>query len=183
MNIHNNLFLLDAIAVLKEIQKKSPDAIIAGGFLRDLFFGKQPKDLDIFVKRIESYGFDFIVTKDYNMSYSTDEEIGSVQNLYHIGSPATLDINVIEVKGDTNAKDRVEFHDFDFCQVYFDGKEFVGIEKLEKVLATKKVTLQTCENELQYERSKRRWDRLQKKYPEFSLEVKPEFLKYESVFI
>lgn len=39
----------EAERLLKRIQKIYPDAVISGGYLRDLYFGKKPKDIDVFV--------------------------------------------------------------------------------------------------------------------------------------
>jgi hypothetical protein len=36
------------VEVLTQVRKKYPDAIIAGGVLRDLVLGKRPKDIDVF---------------------------------------------------------------------------------------------------------------------------------------
>lgn len=177
MNLHNNLLFLDALAVLKEIQKRSPEAIIAGGFLRDLYMGKQPKDLDIFVSEIKNYGYDFIVTKDYDMSYGSDSEIGSVQNLYQIGAPVHLDINVIEVK-DIKPIERVNSHDFNFCQCAFDGENFHNLDELEETAEFGYVVLGLCETFKQFVRSIKRWVRFKEKYPELELFTHSDNLTY-----
>lgn len=51
-----------ARAILKGIRKDYPDAFIAGGYLRDLFCKREPKDLDIFTWQMP---------KDEDMNYST----------------------------------------------------------------------------------------------------------------
>src|ERR1700754_852148 len=41
------------LAALTLVQAVFPKAVLAGGYLRDLFFGKTPKDIDIFVPYTE----------------------------------------------------------------------------------------------------------------------------------
>ena len=162
------LDLMYALEILSQVQKKHPEAIIAGGFLRDLYFGKKFKDIDIFVANPVGFiSFDFIAETKYDMTYSTDSEISEVQKLYC----DNFEINIICVpSGDLIA--RVQEHDFDFCQVYTDGKQIYGVEILQQVQQTKEVTLVQCENAKQLERSLRRWDRFQEKYPGFTLKYK-----------
>jgi hypothetical protein len=171
------LELLYALEILSQVQKKHPEAIIAGGFLRDLYFGKEFKDIDIFVSNPAGFISDsFIKDSSYDMTYSTDAEISEVQKLWFIANLGdsyygSIEVNIICVpSGNLNA--RVQEHDFDFCQVWTDGKEIHGVEILQQVQQTKEVTLVQCENSKQLERSLRRWDRFQEKYPGFSLKYK-----------
>ena len=172
------LDLMYALEILSQVQKKHPEAIVAGGFLRDLYFGKKFKDIDIFVTNPVGFiSFDFIAETKYDMTYSTDSEISEVQKLWYdtigtvINYSSPIEVNTICVpSGDLIA--RVQEHDFDFCQVYTDGKQIYGVEILQQVQQTKEVTLVQCENAKQLERSLRRWDRFQEKYPGFTLKYK-----------
>jgi hypothetical protein len=174
------LDLLYALEILSQVQKKHPEAIIAGGFLRDLYFGKEFKDVDIFVANpIGFISGSFVKDSSYDMTYSTDSEISEVQKLWYTDWDLEdgdmvfykFEVNVICVPSG-NLTARVQEHDFDFCQVWTDGKEIHGVEILHQVQQTKKVTLVQCENSRQLERSLRRWDRFQEKYPGFSLKYK-----------
>jgi len=170
------LDLLCALEILSQVQKKHPEAIIAGGFLRDLYFGKEFKDIDIFLNSnltSVSPSSNFVSVNSHNLSYSTDGEITEVQyfHWYNDDYSAKFEINLIEVNVDSVVS-RVQEHDFDFCQVWTDGKEIHGVEILQQVQQTKEVTLVQCENSKQLERSLRRWDRFQEKYPGFSLKYK-----------
>ena len=165
-----NLVFLDACAILKDIQVTNPEAVISGGFLRDLFFGKQPKDLDIFISQsYDSYGKTIQVVKTFTMGYSTDYEIDTVQDALYFTPVDTLNVNIIEVNAFyERLTERTEQHDFDFCQVSFDGVGFYGLEKLQKVKDSGTVTLMHCENAKQYARSLRRMNKFKAKYPEFT---------------
>jgi hypothetical protein len=166
------LDLLYALEILSQVQKKHPEAVIAGGFLRDLYFGKEFKDIDIFVSNPAGFISDsFIKDSSYDMTYSTDSEISEVQKLWYDAEDTNFEVNIICVpSGNLNA--RVQEHDFDFCQVWTDGKEIYGVEILQQVKQTNEVTLVQCENSKQLARSLRRWDRFQEKYPGFSLKYK-----------
>jgi hypothetical protein len=176
--IEMKLDLLYALEILFQVQKKHPEAIIAGGFLRDLYFGKKFKDIDIFVANPIGYISDsFIRDTSYDMTYSTDSEISEVQKLwYDISSMEGLGFDAFEVNiicvPSGNLVDRVQEHDFDFCQVHTDGKQIYGAEILQQVQQTKQITLVQCENQKQLKRSLRRWDRFQEKYPGFTLKYK-----------
>lgn len=179
------LDLFYGLQILQEVQQKYPEAIIAGGFLRDLFFGKEFKDIDIFVSwqsplHLGSYDFpdDFIESSTCDMSYSTDNEIANVDKLYfsvEMHYPENyvklFELNIIEVQAKDLAA-RVQEHDFDFCQVYTDGKQIYGANILQQILDTKTITLVQCENAKQWQRSMKRWDRFQEKYPGFKLKIK-----------
>jgi len=180
MDINMKLDLLYALEILSQVQKKHPEAIIAGGFLRDLYFGKEFKDIDIFVANpIGFISGSFVKDSSYDMTYSTDSEISEVQKLqwYPLNEFGWLDtspsfeVNIICVPSG-NLDARVQEYDFDFCQVWTDGKEIHGVEILQQVQQTKDVTLGQCENSKQLERSLRRWDRFKEKYPGFSLKYK-----------
>ena len=172
------LDLLYALEILSQVQKKHPEAIIAGGFLRDLYFGKAFKDIDIFVANPVGY-ISPAFTRDskYDMTYSTDSEISEVEKLWYdtietvINYSSPIEVNIICVPSG-NLTARVQEHDFDFCQVYTDGKQIYGAEILQQVQQTKQITLVQCENTKQLERSLRRWDRFQEKYPGFTLKYK-----------
>jgi hypothetical protein len=182
------LDLLYALEILSQVQKKHPEAIIAGGFLRDLYFSKEFKDIDIFVNELPDDKYDYPISEisvsffpktSCNMQYSTDDQIREVQyfNWFPIEPnglwqfESRFEINIIEV-ANSDLVARVQEHDFDFCQVWTDGKEIHGVEILQQVKQTKEVTMVQCENSKQLERSLRRWERFQEKYPGFSLKYK-----------
>lgn len=180
------LDLFYGLKILQEVQQKYPEAIIAGGFLRDLFFGKEFKDIDIFINEskekeepYEEISVSFFPKSSCNMQYSTDDQIREVnyynwfpvenQGLWQFES--RFEINVIEVLNSDLAA-RVQEHDFDFCQVYTDGKQIYGVDILQQILDTKTITLVQCENAKQWQRSMNRWERFQEKYPGFKLKIK-----------
>lgn len=166
------LLLLHSV---REMQLLFPGAILAGGLLRDLYFGKEPKDADIFVRKLGP--------NDPVMQHLTPFCAGGYMNAYEVGmvwsTPWTilgLPVQVIEMAEGLDPADRVALHDFDFCQAWTDGCALHGLDKLAKVRDTSTVTLVHCEDPEQYARSMRRWDRLSQRYPEFKLHIPNEVL-------
>ena len=127
--------------VLSKIQKTIPEAIIAGGAIRDLCHGKTVKDVDIYVPcettstkdslcafEEDFWGeiFSFNNPDDYieqagdsDESYEGKNHIGIV---WEIQSEGVL-YNIILV--DINPIEYVEkYFDIGLCKAYFDGKRF-----------------------------------------------------------
>lgn len=160
-------------AELHHITAKFPGAILAGGLLRDLYFGKEPKDADIFVPKLDP--------NNPAVQYLTPFCAGGYMSAYEVGmvwsTPWTiqgLPVQIIEMAEGLDPAARVALHDFDFCQAWTDGFSLNGINKLRQVEATGIVTLVHCEDLKQFDRSMRRWDRLSARYPELTLRIPDE---------
>jgi hypothetical protein len=149
-----------------------PEAIVAGGFLRDSILGFQPKDIDIFISRrqgvrkedlVESIGQALGGTAkiEFNLSYTNME----VDRIIEVGIPgAPYPVQVIEL-GDSKAPvDRVREHDFGLCQVWLGA--YYGLDATPAFTTdrqNKTCTLTHCESLAEWQRSMRRWQRLSQK--------------------
>lgn len=158
---------------LLPITRMFPGAILAGGLLRDLYFGKEPKDADIFVPKLDP--------NNPAVQYLTPFCDGVYMSAYEVGmvwsTPWTilgLPVQIIEMAEGLDPIDRVALHDFDFCQAWTEGFAIHGVDKLHRVEETGIVTLVHCEDLQQYARSMRRWDRLSARYPELTLRIPDE---------
>lgn len=172
--------------ILQRIRRIDGHAIIAGGFLRDRHYGVTPKDIDIFVSNHVALAdlqklFPSARMEIYSafLEY-TSGEIDAVFDLgdLHVGFP----VQVIRVTEGTPA-DRVMRHDFGFCQIY--SADLTGLSTKSFTFfsdsASDTVTLTYCEDQQQFDRSMKRWDRLKLKYPQKHLVIPQEFQKYQCV--
>lgn len=90
-----------------------------------------------------------------------------------------LPIQVIELGPNIDPAERVKELDFDFCQVWHDGRSIHFTEGFTEAVRFRQVTLSRCEDEKQFERSMRRWDRLKQKYPDFTLVIPEEYRAFQ----
>ena len=109
--------------LLDEIQKTCPEAIIAGGAMRDWFHGHTPKDVDIFV----SNGFvvdkvpKLIVNSMDDPSGELDDTI--TQSITYGGY--TLPINIVWCNKNIKPMERFERFDFGLCKIAWDGQKVI----------------------------------------------------------
>lgn len=131
--------LNDGIQLLKTIQEAAPDAILAGGAIRDVYHNKLVKDHDIFVSCADTsdvYSDDFW-KKYLNLNTSgmfatdsitnfEDSEDGSCGGMSHVDmvweiNKGNILYNIIVV--DMNPIEYVNRHfDIGLCKAYCDGK-------------------------------------------------------------
>lgn len=118
--------------VLAKVQTQYPSAVIAGGCLRDLDYGLQPKDVDIFIPNAK---FDLIgeardsiehvlgvpteVFGDISSEYDYVRDIKLV--LKYTIDGTDFDVIFEEVKDKTQSV--IDTFDFSICQIMHDGKE------------------------------------------------------------
>lgn len=170
---------LDALALVK---RTFPGAIIAGGFLRDAFFGRQKKDIDIFVPfdadertslSMELDGFKRLSWSGYMVGGEV-EMVWELKDSDSFGYP----VQVIMLRAGLDVEERARAHDFDFCQVWHDGTfwreslDFASRNMYE-------VTLVHCESQKEFDRSMRRWERLKQKYPDMTLVIPERFAMFK----
>lgn len=154
-----------------------PEAIVAGGFLRDSLLDIEPKDIDVFIGNRNSMTSDCLVAAlsaalggyvevEFNVTYSAME----VDRILAVDSTAyPFPIQVIEMKPGLAPVEHARKHDFGICQVW------VGSHGLESTLdfisdkGSHTCTLVHCENEDEHARSMRRWERLKEKLVGFTL--------------
>jgi len=119
--------------ILSKVQTISPDAIIAGGALRDLDNGKPIKDLDIFVPLTA----DFSLGSFYNIfgvreidessnaeEYQNNEEVWGVY-VYNLPD-FDIPVNIIVCTPNENfVNHQLERFDIGICKIAYNGKEVI----------------------------------------------------------
>lgn len=167
---------------LNEIQETFPDAVIAGGCLRDLYHGVEFKDIDIFVpnadkpdiqQALDEYRKDhsFCVTrnikakKDYQQWAAVSQEIENVFTM-KIGN---LSIDVI---GTSVSPDKViERFDYGICQIQYDGFNVRHSDWFKHDVMNQKFTLIRCDKQEDWDRAMKRYQKLLLKYPGYELDA------------
>lgn len=170
--------------ILSKIQERHPTAFIGGGSLRDRFYGKDVKDIDIFIPcnvdgANELYDYDaeesglssildtMIVQKAqaiYMDSNLTDQRfIPVVYTCEYAGVP--VDIVYIE----SNFKDTVDSFDLSINQIGSNGVEIYRTDAFKNTVDNGIITI---ENINRADRQKQRVERIRAKYPEFTITTK-----------
>lgn len=166
----------DAQQVLLDIQRVvSPEAIMAGGYLRDKTFGKAPKDLDIFIPFMdEGEGMMELAHMGFReepwSGYADLDEVCTVWSALFDGFP----VQVIELAPGMSPVERVKLHDFGLCQAWWDGASaWLGrTQAFGADMADRCFTLVHCESKHEWGRSMRRYKRLtEEKYKGWPLRL------------
>ncbi len=169
----------EGLRALAAVQAVFPGAALAGGYLRDAFFGRSQKDIDIFVPYqrdipMDSLGLSLFTTP---ASYMEQAEVHAVFEVDAMDGHS-LPVQVIFMAEGVDVIQRIMNHDFDFCQIWHDGwgtnwsADFAHMNPRE-------VTLVHCEDLKQFKRSMKRWDRLKAKYPDFTLIIPERFSAFQ----
>lgn len=158
-----------------------PEAIIAGGALRDREHGVKVKDLDIFVSshsnasmeqarnvyaELRKSGWvdiDIDMEKTYT---SSDRIISGVLNAKFPGAPP-----VQIIVGTWAMSSVVPEIDFGICQISFDGKEIRRSRDYVEDAARRQFRLIPKVDDQGFVRSLTRWARLKEKYPDWKLHL------------
>jgi hypothetical protein len=170
-----------------------PEAIVAGGAIRDWDNGKESeiKDIDVFVKDRPMYLYDLtrafpepegwqrrLMVPEHVAQYMQFEGVKVVQEFQH---PGYLDghlglklwvpppVQVIVMGRDVIPEATIERHDFGICQVAYDGKAFYTSHHYDEDKANHTFTLIRCRDGKDYARSMKRWGRLSQKYTGWQL--------------
>lgn len=164
------------IETLKDIQFIWPTAVLAGGCIRDSLYGKEVKDVDIFIQTDDMNpsvrGLELALgceiecltrttaTEEYEQFMEeTDRQLIDIYRFYRGG----VEHQLIFLRPDEKM---VEKFDLSFCQVLFDGKHMTSTLAFEKTLDTKVVTL--GEGRPMTPRIGRRVERFKVKFPELT---------------
>ncbi len=159
--------------ILSKVQTISPDAIIAGGALRDLDNGKPIKDLDIFVPLTA----DFSLGSFYNIfgvreidessnaeEYQNNEEVCGVY-VYNLPD-FDIPLNLIVCKPNDNfTMHQLERFDIGICKIAYDGTSVVQHHHYVSDKSTKKLVIY---NTVWMVSSINRLQRLGLKYPDWA---------------
>jgi hypothetical protein len=192
----------EPIRILRNIRETIPEAIIAGGYHRDLYHDKRVSDVDIFISNFpnedENLAMDIFDDsfwiEQFNLNIGSflsmdniralgkgDEDydgIPWVSGVYEICKNERK-YNVIIV--DAYPIEYVEKHfDFDLCKVYCDGqkvtftKEFITDSQNKTITySTTKATQSLFDRSMEF-----RYPKIKKKYPEFELQIVEDSMKF-----
>jgi hypothetical protein len=169
------------IGVLQRIRSGlHPDAILAGGALRDLVWGYEPKDLDIFVpwrpgaltRVLLDYRWRVAGVLDFDTYAGGTAMRGEVKALQSIAIPGLPEVQIIHLELPRWSMSHVISRmDFGACQIATDGEGWTVSEAAEIDLACHCFTLVNCEDATQFARSQRRADRWAKRFPAHSFDM------------
>jgi hypothetical protein len=179
----SELFAAEYGELLETIQHFYPEAIIAGGALRDLVFGKPVKDVDVFIAHVPSEAFlDEITGADADdilsgvlwqpnlveaaASYAGLDRFGIAS--LHTAYVGRHTVNIITYSGDLTPETLVNRVDFGPCQIAWDGARVILGDQFLADAAAKTWTYQGERAEGDIERSKRRAERFAERYPDWT---------------
>ena len=150
--------------ILTKVQTIYPEAIIAGGCLRDLDHGKEPKDIDIFV---EDWKFPYL---DVPLGFTKK---GKKTFYFHQGADEVikldygdLPVEFIKMEGAHTPWAVLNRFDFGINRIAWDGKEFYISEYYKLDKENKCVTMRSACNESHFKflRDEKYEKRLKVKY-------------------
>ncbi len=122
-----------ARSILKEVSTITSFSCVAGGYLRDQYYGVPQKDIDIFVssdfdkkKLTNQILTEWTLTEDVDsqseITYDLKDVDFSVLNLSH---PTNLPLQIVISEDFKNVQSVLESFNFGFCQVVFDGSNML----------------------------------------------------------
>lgn len=158
--------------------------VLSGGALRDLYLGKPPKDLDLFLPYSEEAEAN-IHTQAQSLGYTRFQQVDNeyVQNLsdveYVAGyrHPLNIELNFVFLNSDKpfDAFSVAFRNDFGICQIATrlspaGFAETIVTNAFDEDVRDKTFTITHDHDPA---RSKRRWERLREKFPEYRLVEAP----------
>jgi hypothetical protein len=174
---------------LRLIQETFPEAVIAGGCLRDGDHGVKVKDVDIFIREFPLWSDREMLERlgqKLGLKGSTTIKYESIEYIFGMDSDVqrVFDFDlfqVIALKKMETLEDVVGRIDFGLCRIGTNGDRAYISPDYVVDKAGKQFTLLRCESNRQYNRSMARYDRLKEKYPEHRLVI-PESFKVHADF-
>lgn len=161
-------------SILAYVQAYAPEAVLAGGALRDLVFGVPPADLDIFVaagpsihsrlhvpllydwKRRRTIFFPYYAMRQRCVAFATEYEVPVFDLLVQIIELAFPDgFTIAHV---------LERMDFGACQIGFDGQRLHATVAAVQDIASRRVTLLLADDPTEIQHSLKRAERFRAKY-------------------
>ncbi len=156
-----------------------PEAIVAGGVLRDWTTGKEreAKDIDVFVEDHPGYLHDLLETltefkcrlavPERVAQYMQFENVNCVQEFTSAACP--LPVQVIVMCTSVVPQKLIERHDFGACQIGYDGCLWYMTPAFQRDVCNQTFTLVRCRDAKDKARSLKRWERLSTKYQGWKL--------------
>lgn len=171
------------VDILHHIQRTAPEAIIAGGAIRDWYLLQPPKDLDIFinftsvldlpkrlVKSSSMVDFTTITQKEMDNDASGLDDHEIITSEIYMG--ASLPVNIIRCN--VTPIERYKNFDFGFCRIAYNGKEVLDTPDFHDDINNKKITLLKHHNtKKSFQGSMERYLRFRQKYP-WPLVIRPD---------
>lgn len=174
------------LQALLKLHSIAPDAILAGGYLRDRLEKVEVKDADFFCTDL-GFGLEVDRLKELfpearleNYSNWLEYTSPDVTAVWHLGTADGVPLQLIELTPGRAPEERVKEHDFGICQVWCDGAAIRYTTEFFKDFTTNAFTLTQCESRREFERSMKRFARLSQKYPNHELVIPEEFAKWQT---
>lgn len=181
INIFNVTVPFAWAEALRTVQTVHPEAVLAGGCLRDLILGGQVKDLDIFVGPASTnlqevltlrHGWRLVMSVNADYVDSMRGEVVRVHGYCVPGFP--LEIQIIQLTRLDEPHDAIQRMDFAACQVGFiSPTHWVYTPEALKDFMQRTITMLEPDDHVQECRSLARADRFAAKYAGTDVRVVP----------
>lgn len=184
----NSPLLRAATKALNEFKAMNPGvrACISGGFLRDVCVGQTPRDCDVFVEMPKDADAAFERTlhdafglvgwyMEVTPEYHACPGVARIGRAGYVSEDPLVEINVILLNHGVDPVADAKGHDFGACQVWTEGGEIHATSAFFNDVAQRTFTLDVCEDQEQFDRSMRRWERLSPRFPGWTLSIPARF--------
>ena len=162
--------------LLTKVQAVSPQAIIAGGCLRDLYHDKPIADIDLFVPAwyINLVG-DMIQEERNTLSKTIHEAYFTfnpdVREVRYYEGDGMIPVNIVGVEGECTLDVQLDRFDFDICRIGYDGKELRVSDAFLQDSSDYTFTLRGDQTPDQQRHSLQRFLRIGEKYQGYKLVI------------
>lgn len=144
------------VVLLTELKVHVPNAILAGGAMRDLYNGVAPKDLDFFGSPIDLLPNWAESGPDLKMDYEGMKYVNAVQTFIK----GSLPIQFIHVEP-ISTEELLSSFDLGICQIGFDGARVIKTSAFEWDVKHGLITMRHIDR---YRRSIQRYCRINQRY-------------------
>lgn len=178
-------------AILEAVRREAPEAVIAGGYLRDLNLGAPFVDVDIFVRAdrhedarglewsLESEGFDLLESCDLTAEKAEEyrkhfggDLIGVSTFRFGEIKVQIVSLDVICPLGEDDFTEAVlDRIDFGACRIAFDGLKVIFRPEYERDIRDGTFTLVFARNGAAVLASVKRFERWRERYPDATFEL------------
>lgn len=178
--------------IYKQVKEQYPDALMAGGCLRDLENHRPVKDIDIFVcvpkvrdnRDWDSFEtgtiFNPVTIKGYTPNEAAVETSFAPDNTIKAAtvyeSADGLPVNIIYVHSDIEPRDRLDNFDFGFNKIGYDGNTVFAHTDYSDDVLHRRMTLRRIENSEQVIKSLQRAQKFQEKYHKWNVVIPGELV-------
>lgn len=138
--------------LLAEVRALDPNAIIAGGAIRDLFYGVEYKDIDFFTTTIPQWGL-----LEQGFDYEGMKYVQAVGAM----TKDDMNVNFIIIEPNITNMALIESFDFGICQIAFDGSKIIKSSAFDWDFKHNVMTMRHIDR---YQRSIHRYCRINQRY-------------------